>query len=199
MTRKMTFWEVRKSLRKVLSVFDVVIIFAERWHDAVQRQLLSHHSLCMWQRQDNKEFTPKITVLLSGLALMGYKQEPALFSLLVEYSPPLLPCIIHGEFSSHFRAIKIFPLFSVSIWKHFLKAYTTLLPRKVLLNTVLSTALHETWVIQLNGQGDWKFWKTILSFVDFVPYLTEYALDLKDLPDKTISSYKFFNGCPVPK
>lgn len=191
----MTFWEVRKSLRKVLSVFDVVIIFAERWHDAVQRQLLSHHCLCMWQRQDNKEFTPKITAF-ERAGLDGVQAGTSFIQPLGWVSAP--PASLHHLWWI-FQPLSCNKLFSVSIWKHFLKAYTTLLPRKVLLNTVFSISLHETWVIRLNGQGDWKLWKMILSFIDFVPYLMEYALDLKDLPDKTISSYKFFNGCPVPK
>ena len=75
----MTFWEVRKPLRKVLLVFDVVINFAERWHAPIQRQCYSCVASIVFLYEGGriaKNYGPKITVL-SGLALMGCRQETA--------------------------------------------------------------------------------------------------------------------------
>ena len=64
MKKKMTFWEVKKPLRKVLLVFYLLINFAERWHAPIQRQYYSCMAIIVFLYEGGRitrNYGPKIT------------------------------------------------------------------------------------------------------------------------------------------
>lgn len=138
MKRKMALGEVRKAFRKVLLVFALVINF-ER--DGVA-QYKGSTAIVTFSCERGRIRRNYRTLLVSGLALMMYKQDTAFCSLTTPVVHQLNTFPLGSNppsFPMNFLVLLCNENIPVTFCQHikaFLKIHTRLFPRKVLPNTV---------------------------------------------------------------